>query len=101
MAHDALQGQLSGKKDWVLQIILLELFNAVTSVAALCKFYQAFIDTAEYIFSYTDENQHSVENSEHLVSVCTESEGTFCHHFFLVLGFWLIFFVVVDIFFYC
>lgn len=76
----------------------LDLFKAVISVATLSKFYQGFIDTAEYIYGYTNENQHSMKNSEHLVSVCTESEGTFVHCLLLVLGFWLFFFLDIDIF---
>jgi len=77
----------------------LDLFNTVTSDTIFCKFYQIFIDTMAYMFSCARENQQSVENSEHLVSVCTESEGTFfiasClfwglgfgHFFFLCLSF--------------
>lgn len=76
----------------------LDLFNAVVSVTTLFKFYQAFLDTAEYIFIYTNENQHLVENSEHFVSVCTQSEGTFLHHLLLVLEFCFFFFLFIDIF---
>lgn len=65
----------------------LDLFNPVTSDTILCKFYQTFIDTVAYIFSCAGENQQSMENSEHLVSVYTESEGTFFHHLLLVWGF--------------
>lgn len=53
------------------------------SLLSLCKFYQAFIDTVGYIFSYTDEIQHSMENSEQFR---TESEGTFFSSFVPCFG---------------
>ncbi|KAK2544549.1 hypothetical protein Q9966_001957 [Columba livia] len=70
------RGQLSDEKDWPLQMKSLDVFNPVTPDTILCKFCQSFIDTVAYIFSCAGENQQSMENSERLGSVCTESEGT-------------------------
>lgn len=63
----------------------LDVFNPVTPDTILCKFCQSFIDTVAYIFSCAGENQQSMENSERLGSVCTESEGTFSHRLLFVL----------------
>lgn len=79
------RGQLSGEKDWLLQIKSLD-FNPATSDTILCKFYQTFTDTVAYILSCARERQLSLENSEHLFSVCTVSESTFFHCLFFVWG---------------
>lgn len=44
-------------------------------------------DAVVYVFSCAGENQKSVEDSELLVSSCTQSERTSFHHWLFVLGF--------------
>lgn len=85
LSKDSCQVRRTGSCKWNNQICSMQ------SLLSLCKFYQAFIDTVGYIFSYTDEIQHSMENSEQF-QCALSLKVHFFRHLFLVLEFWLTFY---------